>query len=279
MAVHQIVLDKIEALPQIQKHLLTWHFRGHSDASWPISSTFERACSQRELDAKQLTELEARILRKFRRRAHHYLDRLPSPSDWIGWQALIRHYGGPTRVVDFTKSLSVALFFAVEAADRDAAVWAINARHLYKEPTSPSTDAPYDADEDPVTASFSRIVTNGQPLNPGITKLEPFELNERISIQQGTFLAPNVLGVPFVTQLEVALKEPLTSMISTELESVLSIPEEYDDLDSVARLVKIIIPANKLRLCRNYLRLNNLDASTLFPGLDGFARSFYADLR
>jgi hypothetical protein len=39
----------------------------------------------------------------------------------------MQHHGAPTRLLDFTYSIYVAAYFALESADADAAVWAVNA--------------------------------------------------------------------------------------------------------------------------------------------------------
>jgi len=42
----------------------------------------------------------------------------------------MQHHGAPTRLLDFSWSPYVAAFFALEAATRDSAVWAVNSGNL-----------------------------------------------------------------------------------------------------------------------------------------------------
>jgi hypothetical protein len=48
----------------------------------------------------------------------HFLADTPDQDDWLEWIALMQHYGAPTRFLDWTYSLYVAVFFAVERSDR-----------------------------------------------------------------------------------------------------------------------------------------------------------------
>ena len=76
-----------------------------------------------DFDVLQTSVGFARVLvHDFRRRAHHYIQSPPSPDEHLEWLALVQHHGGPTRLLDFTKSFYVASFFAVETAHEDACV-------------------------------------------------------------------------------------------------------------------------------------------------------------
>jgi FRG domain len=80
------------------------------------------------LDAVPVFEAERYLLSTFQRRAHHYITYPPERDDELEWLALMQHHGAPTRLLDWTKSPYVELFFALEpimGADF-AAVWAID---------------------------------------------------------------------------------------------------------------------------------------------------------
>lgn len=106
-----------------------WVFRGQADADWPICSSFElrvankyagtTAYRDRELRAKEKYSID-----QFKREAWRFVGN--SDLDVLEWLSLMRHYGVPTRLVDFSDSPIVALFFAVsEDCSADFAVWSI----------------------------------------------------------------------------------------------------------------------------------------------------------
>jgi hypothetical protein len=65
--------------------------------------------------------IEKDILTQFQRRAHQYINSPPALSEPVEWLSIIRHYGGPTRLLDFTYSFFIGAFFAMEVAKTDAA--------------------------------------------------------------------------------------------------------------------------------------------------------------
>ena len=115
--------DEARSLAQ---RMTVWTFRGQSDAAWPLESSIERAARLHRCPSVRLWEREHWMVTEFMRRAHHYIPSPPATEDAIQWLSLIQHYGGATRLLDFTHSFYVAAFFAVERAQQDAAVWAVN---------------------------------------------------------------------------------------------------------------------------------------------------------
>lgn len=71
---------------------------------------------------------EANLLVEFDRRSRTRATGLPDDSDHVGWLHLMQHYGLPTRLLDWTTSILVAAFFAVEEKrdwEEDGRLWAL----------------------------------------------------------------------------------------------------------------------------------------------------------
>lgn len=106
-----------------------WAFRGQYDSTWALSSSLER--KQRKHSEFRIGLAEERsAIWDFRSQTRLML---PYAERHIETLAAMQHYGIPTRLVDFTRSFFVALFFAFEKGEnKDAenhSVWAVNIGH------------------------------------------------------------------------------------------------------------------------------------------------------
>ena len=224
-----------------------WAFRGEQHAAWPLYSALSRYLQTFGIDPHAWPEQEERILRIFKRKAHQYLPQPPDIGDDFQWLALMQHHGAPTRLIDFTWSPYVAAFFALERATDEAAVWAVNPARIQSRRTS--TPPQFDPR---IKGNFSKYYLKGTRRFLWVG--EPLTMNRRLIAQSGTFALPGVLN------------EPIEMILSRYPR-----PEET--------MVKFILPAKLIRenAMRELYRMN-ITWATLFPDLDGLARSLRYEL-
>lgn len=102
-----------DAIIEINKETNTVHgaaYRGQANANWPIISSLARSPRTRSGD---LIERAIRAFRKFNAERHAYSS-MTSQTNW-DTLALAQHYGMPTRLVDWSLSPLVALYFALDS--------------------------------------------------------------------------------------------------------------------------------------------------------------------
>ena len=234
-----------------------WAFRGHRKEQWPLASALSRYFRSFRLDRRAWPQQEDRILRVFKRKAIQFLAQPPTLDDDFQWLALMQHHGAPTRLLDFTWSPYVAAFFALERATSEAAVWALNpadisAGGIRRSPKSKARAIATSAMDPRLAGNFARYFLKG---NREFMWLgEPEVMNRRLIAQSGTFVLPGVLDRPME---DIARKYP----------------------DPKNMMAKFILPAGKIRETglRELYRMN-ITFATLFPDLDGLARSLGYEL-
>ncbi len=235
-----------------------WAFRGQRDADWPLKASIERAARRYPGTAEDYVESE------FKRRAHHYLFDLPDDQDDLEWLALIQHYGAPTRLLDWTRSAYVAAFFAAESANfpKPFAIWAVDQERVNAEALAmlglndPGGDNNLGSRE-----NFRRIYRDPQPENLYLAApVQPYRMNERLTIQQGLFLCANNPLMGFDKCLKRLLDHASERHEASHrwLHKLVVKPETRSDL---------LLTLNRM----------NINFAALFPGLDGFARSLGTD--
>jgi len=135
------IRDQFDQIPKPERGLddggeiwqIGWIFRGHKKTCYPLQPSIERAYPY-----SGWNEAEYQAFREFQSKAALHMDvaQLPRSSDRLGWLAIMQHYGAPTRLLDFTYSPYVALYFALrqhgENESDSVDVWALDAASLRK---------------------------------------------------------------------------------------------------------------------------------------------------
>jgi hypothetical protein len=181
----------------------------------------------------------------------------------VDWLALMQHHGAPTRMLDWTRSPYVALYFAMQESNaKEAALWAIDLEWLrersYEILRERDEDCcPKEYDPDAVAQYVNRILLREN--NPYvIVQASPVQINERMQIQQGELLCGLLHRPVFSTILLSMLIKPGKA------------PHQV--------VSKVIVKRDHRIEFLEELRRMNIHEASLFPGLDGFARSLGVNL-
>lgn len=190
---------RVSSIEELISHLnaLPNHYvyRGHADASWSLQSSLERILAS-HWPKEGTRKFEDYTLQKFKQKFHLFDRENARPKHKLGWLALMQHYGVPTRLLDFTESPYVALYFAIEGyagqGEGDFAVYAIDYKGLMdvsiqivrkKVPSFPSTQEELYASQE---YSFDKVIDKQK--YPIVLIAEPTLSNSRLHRQAGSFL-------------------------------------------------------------------------------------------
>lgn len=248
-----------------------WIYRGHSDCSWNLETTLERALKdfggkKGRLAKKSYEEVESGLIRYFQIKSKNIEGiNFPDRGDYPGWISLMQHYGAPTRFLDWTYSFPVACFFAVEKAKGQCSIWALShewligkARALFeKENRESDWKLLHERQKADKRKVFNSIFRGGKSVS-FVYPLNPFYLNQRSSIQQSISLCPGKICRSFEENLYDMLKN-----YESELEKNCLHFRIPDDLELRKRILQMLIR-------------NNVTRESLFPGLDGLGGSLRA---
>lgn len=261
-----------------------WIFRGHEREDYPLQTYLERTISNlgiekrndekdgnkknrlkklkeleqllsEEFNGQSISDIEKGLIRKFQRQYYHFDLRVPQKDNILEWLALMRHYGAPTRLLDWTYSFYTAAFFALEQAEGQCAVWALETKFLegkVKNILGEKRMCLLKEDEHiEQKNTWREIFSSG---NLFTFPVNPFQLNERLVLQQGVFLCPGDISKLFEENLAAVL--PDNNKAGYKL-------LKYKFVFGVKERKKALLRLHKM----------NINRATLFPGLEGFAQS------
>ena len=107
-------------------------FRGQHNSAWPLMPSVFREYSGRRIN-------EAWSLHEFQRRFPHLRVSTPTTTEWL---MHMQHYGLPTRLLDWSTSFLVGLYFATtKDDDKDAALFAFDSQKVQPDPANSARTA------------------------------------------------------------------------------------------------------------------------------------------
>lgn len=197
----------------VRKEDAYW-FRGHSGVGWKLVPMALR------YETKAERERALALISDFKRIADIKVSRPPQSKEQLKWAQIARHYGLPTRLLDWTESATVALFFACEQGDEDGVLFALNPIDLNRlsYPKKPRIlDANLDGGEIErylkMDAVYRRAAKKPIAVNPVWN-------SERLILQKGVFTlhgsrfdlsgdVPSLVGFPILRECKGRLRREL----------------------------------------------------------------------
>lgn len=204
-------------------------FRGHSRAHYSLIPGLGR----HELAEARI--LERRLYFNFVVKAGSLLSQ-----DNTGWSHLfsMQHHGMPTRLLDWTETFGIALYFAVARSNSDAAIWLLRPQELNQRTMNCATIV----DVRQLGGAYEEFyIQESISMAADVVALAPPRYNPRVAQQRAAFT------------LHDDLRAPLEQL--------------HPDL---AR--RVVIPINVHEEARRFLTMAGISEFTLFPDLDGLTR-------
>lgn len=204
---------------------------------------------------------EASFTEHFKRQAPAYSDYTPENLDFLEWLFLMQHHGTPTRLLDWTENVLVALYFVVrDHHDKDGELWAIYPDEL----NSKSID------------SFGISLTNSKYVK--YLASEPFH-NNPDQLKEELKITKNISG-------PVALFPPMRFQRMINQQSVFTIHPDPNDaatipdlLEEEKHLVRYLIPKGRKQGLLGDLNSIGIKENTLFPNLDSLSVSIKHEMK
>lgn len=249
----------IERIKELSTSSDKWVYRGHTE-DYELSTSLERAQKYFDIKGSDLPGIEEQLIRNFRRRFQGERDE-DLNKDKLYCISLMQHHGAPTRLLDFTWSPYIGVFFALESSKnppykpKDMPVlWCIHIDWIESEVKKIVDNKLLGGrwcDEKRNDETFVPMYMNKR--RKQFVYLEnPIRLNTRLVIQQGIFLCPGDISCSFEDNLK-------------------SLKGWYDKKNVVK--ISFDFTKQERKIALQELNRMNINQASLFPGLDGYSRS------
>ncbi|MBI4185947.1 MAG: FRG domain-containing protein [Chloroflexi bacterium] len=220
---------------QAQNNVGLW-WRGHSNSEWPLVPAVYRESYQ---NSEQTT------CNNFINRGKSRHSPTPASNDFVAWLFLMQHYGLHTRLLDWTRSPLIALYFAVAEVGldiRSVALWGLHPGKLNHHQKGCEGE--------------SVILARAEVVKPIIK--EAFEYWKSSEPQKTLAIKTEEFDIRHMVQMSAFTIHG----ISTPLDCL----EGSDQF-----IVKIEIPVENIGTFKQGLSMFGIDEAMLFPDLEHLA--------
>jgi FRG domain len=190
-------------------------FRGHASAGWNLTpSALRYATSASRTKALKLLD-------DFKRVAEIKLDRPPRQDEELKWIQLAQHHGIPTRLLDWTESATIALYFACLEPAIDGLVFLLNPIDLNRR-NFPKKPWILDAQSDAATIGpYLKLTGKKAGSRRNTIAINPVWNSARLMLQKGVFTlhgshfaldsaqVPSLVALPIMRDAKEQLRKEL----------------------------------------------------------------------
>lgn len=222
-------LSKVDRkVNQISKKGYDPYFRGQGSTTWDLMPSLGRK--------NYPPETESLLYHDFLINAGALI-----PSNSSPWDILfaMRHHGIPTRLLDWSETFSVALYFAVKDFSGQAAIWVLDAAELNTQ--SCQRDSILHPETDIKHNYYDYFIARSESFIGQAVAIRPTKTYLRVSVQKSVFTIHQDLSQSMVTLFPGSIS-------------------------------KITLPKSALSEAQKFLRLAGINEYSLFPDLDGLSR-------
>lgn len=245
------VKEFIEIVEPLEEPEWLW-FRGQASAEWDLRPRLfrhERVAMSRKRLAKAVHQDDDETREAFIRRAGNFSD-IRITDKW-NWYFAMQHYGGDTRLLDWTDGALVGLYFAVRDGKGycDAAVWVLD---------------PWDLNEKVVQRD--EVIPPG---DPGTSKTDKERYDK--------WLPSRFSGARWPRKPVAVYPGYIMRRIGAQRSCFTLHGRDQRGLDVIAKelkvpLWKILIPSWCVRSIKKSLETCGLDEATVFSDLEGLGK-------
>lgn len=231
-------------------------YRGCGKVSHPLKPSLYRHSSSKTIE--DLMNLEKQLMARFQQRSIPFHTRPPTNDPWE-WLFLMQHYGVPTRLLDWTESPLMALFFAVTSAPHKlgssgnpvfnaaAAVWILDPAQWNKSAIDLKSFTGSVLTTDDPNVNAYKPVGDVKTMKPFPISIYGAHNSQRIVAQRGVFVC---FGKD---------TRPMETIFARE-----KLPSEC--------LLRLVVKRGSLPSVHEALRRHGHTDSVVFPDLEGLAR-------